>query len=304
MNVRQLISEELHSPARRFFPRRRVILKSMFDLYQADILELQEFAKENKGHRYILLVINCFSKYAFGIPLKTKTAIEVSKALEPILKKHKMKHFQTDNGTEFYNSHTKKLFQKYKINHYSTFSELKSSIAERLVKTIKSKLYKMFTMNCNRKWLNELPSIMKSYNTTVHRTTNFRPIDVSEKNQKLILSRLNYKPGTFKPKFKVNDMVRISRYKKVFTKGYMPNWSNETFKIILVKRTNPVTYILQDGNGQRLAGCFYSHELRKTTCGNIFLVEKILRKKGNKLLVRWLGFDQTSDSWIDKTDLV
>lgn len=305
MRVRDTIAKELHRQARRNFPRRRVTLKGLSDLYQADLVEMIPHSRLNKGYKYIMTMINCFSKMAFAVPLKSKTGVEVSRALEPILKKHKMKHFQTDDGKEWYNTHVKKLMEKYSINHYSTFSEMKASIVERLNRTIKLKMYRQFTSEGSYRWLEMLPKILKQYNNTVHRSTGMKPKDVKSKHVKTLLSRLDKKdPIKREKKLQVNDRVRINKFKKTFAKGYLPNWTNEVFTIYAVRPTNPTTYILQDSLGNVLKGGFYYHELQKTATHNEYLVEKVLKKKGGKALVRWLGFDKSHDSWIDAKDIV
>lgn len=145
MDVKRAIAEELHKPARKNYTRRKVTLKGIHDLYQADLVEMQPYAKLNKGYRYIMTMINCFTKFALAVPLKDKTGLEVVKALEPILAKHKMKNFQTDDGKEWFNKHVSKLINKYNINHYSTYSRLKASIVERFNRTLKSRMWKQFT---------------------------------------------------------------------------------------------------------------------------------------------------------------
>lgn len=206
------------------------------------------YARVNKGMKYILTIINCFSKLAIAIPLKSKSALEVVKALETVLKKHKMKHFQTDQGKEFFNSHVKKLMAKYNVNHYHTYSELKSSIVERLNRTLKEKMWKIFTARGSYEWVSILPKIVNEYNDSKHRTIGMKPKDVRQKHVSSILRRLNTTENTkkFKPKFNVNDRVRISKYKRVFKKGYLPNYTNEVFSIYAIRPTQPITYILRD----------------------------------------------------------
>jgi len=106
-----------------------------------------------------------------------------------------------------------------------------------------------------------------------------------------------------KIKFKVGDNVRISTQKGVFTKGYLPNWSTEIFEIIKINKKLPVTYQLQDYMGKPIAGCFYSEEIFKTNFPNEYLIEKIICKKGKKVFVKWLGFDNTHNSWINTCDV-
>jgi hypothetical protein len=316
MNVRHAIAEELHKPALKNYPRRKVTLKGLDDLYQADLVEMKPYGNVNHGFKYILTVINCLSKFAFAVPLKNKSGSQVAEALAPIFAKHKIKNLQTDQGTDFFNSHVKALTKKYKINHYHTFTELKASIIERLNRTLKSKMYKLFTARGSYEWVSILPQIVKTYNATKHRTIGMKPKDVRRKHVKMILDRIfKVKPLKIlkkrrghniesKPKFKVGDKVRISKIKKTFAKGYIANWTNETFTIYAVKPTRPVTYILQDSKGEILRGGFYQQELSKSYTGDVHFIEKILQRKGNMVKVRWSGYDATHDSWVKKSDLL
>jgi len=101
-------------------------------------------------------------------------------------------------------------------------------------------------------------------------------------------------------KFKVGDSVRVSKY-KIFKKGYTPNWTTEVFTIVKIQRTNPVIYLLEDYHGKSVAGTFYEHELHRATHPDVYLVEKVLRRKGDKVYIKWLGFDGSLNSWIYKT---
>lgn len=306
MDAKALIADELHRPTRKNYPRRKVTLKGLNDLYQADLVEMQPYFKTNKGYKYIMTMINCLSKFAFAVPLKNKSGEEVARALEPILAKHQMKNFHTDQGTEWFNKHVNKLMKLYNINHYYTFSDLKASIVERFNRTLKTKMYKSFTARGSNEWVSILQSIVDSYNNTKHSTIGMKPKDVRKKHVKEILKRIhntNKKNIRNRPKFQVGDSVRISKAKRVFKKGYLPNWTNEIFKIHAVKPTKPITYILRDHKGEILKGGFYTEEISKSQVGNVHLVEKILKRKGNKLLIRWVGYDKDSDSWIDAKDL-
>ena len=105
------------------------------------------------------------------------------------------------------------------------------------------------------------------------------------------------------PKFKVGDHVRISKYKNVFAKGHMTNWSEEIFIIKKIKNTVPWTYVINDLNGEVIIGTFYEKELQKTD-EKEFRIENVLKKKVGKLHVRWKGYDNSFNSWIEKKDLV
>lgn len=309
MSKREAIAKELHKPARRNFTKRKVTLKGINDLYQADLVEMLPYAKLNKGMKYILTMINCFSKFAFAVPLKNKSGLEVAEKLEPILKRYKMKNFQTDQGKEWFNVNVRKLMKKYKINHYHTFTEIKAGVVERLNRTLKERMWRKFTARGSYEWLTILPKIVAEYNNTVHRTIGMKPKDVQRKHVKVILARINdrrtgSRQTKIKPKFNVNDRVRISKYKRVFDKGYIPNWTNEVFTVYAVKPTKPVTYILEDSKGEILKGGFYEQEISKSTTGDVYLVEKVIRTSGDKVLVRWAGFDKSSDTWVDRKDIL
>ncbi|KAJ8911384.1 hypothetical protein NQ315_013519 [Exocentrus adspersus] len=156
------------------------------------------------------------------------------------------------------------------------------------------------------KWVDILPQITKNYNGTIHCTTGYKPRDVNKSNEEAILkSAYSHIKIMGKPKFKVGDIVRVSKSKHVFEKSYKPNWTTELFKIVKVQITNPITYLLEDNMQEHpIRGGFYEEELQKTSNPDIYLVEKVLKRKGKKVYVRWLGFDQSHDSWIDITNIV
>lgn len=167
------VVKEIHRYARKNFPRRKYVMRGIAETLQADLIEMQPFATVNRRHRYILIVIDVFSKVAYAEPLKDKTGPEVTQAMDRIIRKvnrqnprHHIKNLHTDQGKEFYNSSMKRLLEKYGINLYSTFSNLKASIVERLIRTIKRKLYSHFSLHGNYKWLQILPEIIDQYNNT------------------------------------------------------------------------------------------------------------------------------------------
>lgn len=308
LNVRAGIAKELHKQARKRFPTRNFELKGIDDLYEADLVEMIPYADKNNQYKYILTMINCFSKFAFAIPLKTKSGDEVAKALEPIMQSYKIKHLHTDEGKEWFNTRVKSLLRRFNINHYITYSGKKAVFVERFNRTLKSKMWRLFTERGSYRWLDILKGLVDEYNETVHSTIKMKPKDVNKENEKEVLFNIREsrkkKIPSRKQRFEVGDKVRISKYKKTFDKGYWPNWTNEVFTISKVMPTKPITYKLKDERGECIKGGFYSEELQKSQFGGVFLVEKVLKKRGSKLLVRWKGFDKTRDSWIDQKDLV
>ena len=305
------IVEELHRPARKNFPRRNTVLKGINDLYQADLVEMIPYSKVNRGFKYILTIINCFTKVADAFPLQNKTAKSIVEAMEQFLEKtgKQIKHLQTDHGKEFYNSSFRKLMMEYNINHYSTNSEMKAAIVERFNRTIKGDMYKRFSLRGTYVWYDILPDLIRSYNNRYHRAIGMKPRAVTKKNEDIV--RDNIKKSTRikdelrPPKvFHIGDQVRISKEKSIFSKKYLPNWTNEVFTVFRVQPTMPETYILKDKSGELLQGGFYGHELMKSTIGDVYLIEKILKRKKDRYFIRWLGFNSSHDSWVNKKDIV
>jgi len=150
-------------------------------------------------------------------------------------------------------------------------------------------------------WIFILPELINDYNKTVHTTIGVTPLQANDDPS--LVKFKNVAAKTTKIKFSVGDKVRTSIYKNIFTKGYLPNWSTEIFTIIKVNRTTPCTFILQDYTGNPIAGGFYAEEIRKTKLPDDYLVKKIIRTKGQRVFVRWLGFTDEHNSWINKSDL-
>ena len=119
-----------------------------------------------------------------------------------------------------------------------------------------------------------LNEIVNKYNNTVHRTIIMKPIDVRGDSYVEYNEDFNKKG----PKFKVNDHARISKYKNIFAKAYVPNWSEEVFIVNEIKNTVPWTYTINDLNGEKVIGTFYKTELQKTNQKE-FRIEKILKGK-------------------------
>lgn len=300
------IVNELHKNVQRNFKRRRVILKGLNDLFQADLVEMIPYAKENGGYKYILTVIDAFSKRAWAVPVKSKSGNDVTTAMSIVFQNKTIpKNLQTDNGKEFYNKEFSSLMKKYHVNHYSTYSVIKAGIVERFNRTLKSMMWKEFSFQGSYKWIDILDNLILKYNNTKHRTTGLKPIAVTEKHENKLLNTIyNRIKIAAAARYKVGQFVRISKYKSIFEKGYHPSWTTEIFKIVKIQSTAPITYLLQDENGQDIAGGFYEHEIQRTKYPGIYLIEKILRKNKNRYYVKWLGFNDTFNSYINKQDLL
>ena len=185
------------------------------------------------------------------------------------------------------------------IEMYSTSNEGKSIIAERFIRTIKNKIYKYMTSISKNVYIDKLDDIVNEYNNKYHRRIKMKSIDVKD-NTYIDFGKEVKDNDT---KFKVGDHVRISKYKNIFAKGYTPNWSEEIFVIKKVKNTVRWTYVINDLNGEEIIGTFYEKELRKIDQEE-FRIEKVIKEKSDELYVKWKGYDNSFNSWIDKKDLV
>ena len=148
-------------------------------------------------------------------------------------------------------------------------------------------------------YIDKLGYIIDEYNNIYHRKSKMKPVDVKGDTYIGFKKEVNDKD----PKFKVGDHVRISKYKNIFAKGYMPNWSEEVFIVSKIKNTVLWTYIINDLNGEEIIGTFYEKELQKANQKE-FRTEKVIKRKDNKLYVKWKVYDTSFYSWIDKKDLV
>lgn len=181
---------------------------------------------------------------------------------------------------------------------------MKASIVERFNRTLKSRMWKRFSLQGSYKWISFINEIVNEYNNSYHRTIKMAPVDVKKRDELRLLSTVYSNIKSFKRgKFKINDFFRIRYNSTLFEKGYTSNWSTGIFKIRKIQITNPVTYLLSDYQQNDIKGGFYEHELLHCKYPNTYLVEKVLRKKGDKAFVKWLGFDKSHNSWIYQKDL-
>jgi len=294
----------LHAPVRKNFPRKQYYVSGPNELLQMDLADMQNVGKYNDDYKYILCCVDAFSRFATCIPVKNKTGPVIARAIESILSKFRtpLLHCQTDLGTEFYNQHVKRVFEKYHINHYSVHSEMKAAIVERFIRTLKEKNYKYFTSENTYHYINVLDDLVDSYNHTVHSTIKIAPIEVNEDNTNQVWETLygKRKHVQSKCKFQKGDYVRISKYKHKLEKGYLPKWSQEIFIVDRCIKSTPLTYKIKDWNGDPIKGIFYTQELQAVVVGKnkTFLIEKVLKRRKGWIYVKWLGYPPSMNSWV------
>ena len=230
------------------------------------------------NYKYILTVLDGYTRYAWYVPLKHKDGLSVSNAFKEIMKKSNRKpnKLWVDQGKQFYNEHMYKLFKfkkedileedkngEYKNQIYSVFNASKNPIIERFNKTSTNKLWKQFTIQGNQKWLKILPGIVKKYNNTVHKTINTTP-SLASTDPSLVNVKIHLPDSNEKPKFKIGDRVRIFKYKNRFEKGYRGYWTKEIFKIKEILKTVPIMYKIVDLDNELIHGSFYANELQRS----------------------------------------
>ena len=257
-------------------------------------------------------VIDVFSKYAWSIPLKDKKGQTTTEAFKAIVKQSNRipRKIWVDKGKEYYNKNMDEWLQENNIIRYSTYGEHKSVVVERFNRTLKEIMWKRFTAENTRNWIDMLDKLLHDYNNRFHSTIGMTPVEASLKeNEMIVLENINNKTRNVpkaKAKFKVGDKVRISRIKAIFEKGYLPNWSEELYVVDKVQKTTPVTYVVKDLLGETIKGSFYTEELQKTSQEE-FRVEKVIRKKKidgvEHALVKWSGYSDKFNQWIPTSDL-
>ena len=225
------------------------------------LIELQLIRKFIKRSRFLLCVIDIFSKYAWVAPLKDKKGASIVNAFQKILKEsdRKPNKIWVDKGSEFYNNSFKKWLKDNDIEMYLIHNEGKSVVAERFIRTLKTKIYKYMTSVSKNVYIDKLDDIVNEYNKTHHRKIKMKPVDFKDNTYINFKKKVNDKD----PKCKVGDHVRISKQKNIFAKRYMPNWSEEIFVVSKIKNTVPWTHVIKYLYGEEIIGTFYGKELQK-----------------------------------------
>ena len=307
-------SYTLHKPTRKPKLYRRIYTKGIDYLYQCDLVDLSSFHQENDGYKWIITIIDTFSKKAWAFKMKRKSASSIVEVMTPFFRINSPQKMQFDQGSEFYNSLFLKLLKKHKIKHYSVYSEQKAAIIERFNRTLKERMFRYFTSRGSHRWVDILQDLVDGYNSSKHRSTSFAPNDVTVANERKVRKNLFPKIKKLKEHtkaaFKVGDTVRITRKKGTFEKGYEMNWSWEVFKISkILSHTYPVTYRVSDlYKGEEIKGSFYKSELQLVDkSDDIWPIEKIIttRRRGgqSEYLVKFMGYPDEANAWISHQDL-
>ena len=287
----------------------------MLDVWECDLMDMRALGRYNDGYRYLLSVIDVFSKFLHIVPLRAKTGAAVSSAFRSILAKYSKPvrrrpiWVRTDKGKEFMNGTFQALLRKEGIQfQVCRDPNVKCAIVERSHRTIREKLYRYMSYKNTYRYIDVLPRFVKGYNDTVHSTTGMAPSEVTESDILAIWNRMRTRHRAIrsaKVRYSVGQHVRISKEKLKFAKGGEQNYTTEIFRISkIIRRIPRPVYELRDLLGKHIDGQFYVEELSPVTVTNAttYAIDKILRRRGRgtslEYLVRWRGYGPEFDSWI------
>ena len=319
------------------FKRNRVYVEKMDDQWDVDLMDMTHYAKDNGGTRFVLLAIDIFSRFAWAVPLMSKKASVVVRGFDELLQKaspRKPIKIRTDRGGEFVNAQMKKWFENHDILHSITYNEVKANYVERLIKTLKSRIVKMFQYENNFEYVDHLDDVLDSYNHTYHSSLKRRPADVNKQNEQdvydeqfvlpLLKKELN-KTETKKKKkpiknrtrrrttfrFNIGQEVRISYLRKLFDREYDKKWTGEVFTVTKWWRRDGIpVYELEDYGKDPVQGTFYELELQPVSLDpdQAFKIEKVIKTRGRgkkkEHLVKWLNWPDKYNQWIPDEELL
>ena len=234
-NIKFFINEIYSKGPKRNYATNKTDVYNIDDTWSLDILDLKDYGlKNNRGYRYVLVIIDNFSKFGWTVPLKNKNAQTIKDSFENILIRSQRKPnlIESDRGKEFYNNIFQDFLNKNNIKLYSRNSSYGAVFAERFNRTIRDLLKKPVFEKGDGNWIDVLLTITKQYNNRIHSSTKLTPIQASlKKNEGFVDKNLLDKRKKVKPKFQINDLVRTADLKKTFSKGDMTNWSYRLYKI-------------------------------------------------------------------------
>lgn len=304
----------VHKQPTHKFKRESIIVGGINEIIDSDLMDVQKFSKKNDNVKYLAVFIDIFSRYLKVEPMKNKTGEEMVKVMKKVIK-DPPKELRTDQGKE-YTAKTVQDFLKVRgINHVLAYNIYHANYAERVIRTIKSKIYKFFTRHQTHRYIDNLQEIVTSYNNTIHSSIGMPPSQVTPDNQQQLYEKI-YLPMELKRertpivyKFTVGDKVRISYARRPFQTGYEQQWSEEVFLVNQRVASHPPRYRIVDLMHEEIKGSFYEQELQKADLADdeLYKIEKVLRyriRQGERqALVRWLGYSKKFDSWIKASEI-
>lgn len=238
--------------------------------WQADLVDMQALSGQNSGQNYILTAIDVFSRYAKAVPLKDKSFTNVERGFVQLFEGGRKPHLlQTDQGREFENHNIQSFFNKHGIHQFSVKSAYKAALVERFHRTLRARMYRVFTQTKSKRWVDILPNLLHSYNHSKHGALHTTPHEIYT-NPEAASKAWDEQEGIIvkkkvdKDKLQIGDSVRLSLVRTTFHRGYTPNWTSEIFKVHqLDDAAAPTMYRVKDMSGEVIEGKFYRQELQK-----------------------------------------
>ena len=303
------LSNELHKPVINKIPRKKIIVNYIDEIHSCDLVDMQKYSRMNKGFEYIFTNIDVFSKYAWSFPIKSKKISDIKPCFQKIFKERKPKFKWSDKESSFFCKEMLKIFEDNIVKIYYTNSNLKAVVIERFNRSLRELMMKEYVKNNNAVWYNILPKLIKFYNNRYHNTIKDKPININNSNEKYIKDTIyKYNITNKIPKFKINDIIRISLKRRELFEKPSDNikWSEELFKIHSINKSNVITYKITDMNNEIMQGIFYEKELQlsKMKEDGLYIIEKIIKKVDDRYLIKWRNYSNDFNSWINKNDIV
>lgn len=306
-------SYTLHKPVYRNFKRAKVITNGLSEQFDLDLADVSNRSTVNDGVKFLLVLVDNFSRFAMVKPLKSKKAKAVATAMETILLENpsrQPKNIRHDEGGEFVNRDFSALMKKFGINNYTTKSAVKANFAERFIRTLKSRLERLQTHTKTKRYIDNLKDVVDAYNNSYHSSIKMTPSSVNEENESVLWQQLyldqpkQTQQRTNKHhKYRKGTTVRVSLRKKPFEKGYTKNWSDAVYKISeRLYRGNKPIYQLEDLYGRPYKNKYYEQELQPVAVDENKQIAEIkqtrVRKGQKQYLVRWLNYGPQYDAWV------
>jgi len=311
-------SYTLHREYKKPKYRNPIYVYSLREQVQMDLIDMQPFAPFNKGIKYIMVAIDTFSKKAWVKTMKNKSAsVSLAKIKELVTEiQPKMKTLFLDKGKEFKNQYVQAFLKEQNIKMIHPYSETKAAGAERFNRTLKNLIYRHFGGK-TYKYIDVLDDLVISYNNRGHSTLQYLTPNEAEKeeNKSKVLCALNIyytKAVGGRRKhpvvYEVGQKVRIKTLLNKLDRGFQETFNEEHFEIVSINTRMPIPmYKIKSLNdGEMIKGGFYANDLQRIE-GDVFKIEKILKeevRKGKKrYFVKWVGYDQQHNSWVDDSDV-
>ena len=286
--------------------------------WTADLIDFPDFKRHNDGYRYVLVVIDCLSRFVYTEPIKTKSADDVVVAFEKIFKRaeHLPVVLNSDEGNEFRNKKVIALFKKHNIHSFVSFGDVKGSQAERVIRTLKEILFRYFDHTLARRWLEILPKVTRTYNANINRSIKMSPVEAQRFPNNVLLSEKVMEKVQNTPKkpttLKKGDWVRLNLNLGAFAKSYEAKWSRALYKIYkgpyYTTGASQPMFGIADYNGKKIAGGFLPREIKKVSEKTFideykFPIAKVVKRGKKFSVVSWLGYDNSHDSRIPNSEI-